>query len=193
MTALELLPLVMPVVALLVAKPMARAWRRVAERAPRVDGDRLVVTHARVYRVLFGVVACVVVVVATCIVCMAASCPEEVPQFVCFVMLVVGVGLLCLAVTIFASQRVRLEFDRRGLRGRTSWRGYREIPWHEISAIRYSTRTKYLTVVGAGGAAIVACAVMPGFHLLLAQLRERVGAGICDPAVAKAEHDPLHG
>lgn len=191
LSVMAVLKLSLPVVALLVARPVARAWRRVGAAPPLLRGDKLVLRHCRFYRWLMLGIAAGSFAFAVRLFQLAMDPSGAIPIAFAVVLFVLAVGLVGLGVFVVATLRVRLEFDQVGLRGRTMWRGWRTVGWGEIARIRYSATTKDLTITDAAGERVVGSALMPGFHTLLAQLRTRVPREIHEPAVSMAAVDPL--
>lgn len=192
LTILDVAKLMLPIAAVFLAGPVGRYWRRVAEALPRIEGDRIVVQYSRGFDV---VIRCLAAIMAGFAVYLAAAI-RNVPftgvyLVVALVMWGFAVALGAAAVFCWVSLRVRIEMDAQGLRGRTSIGGYRAIAWAEVARIRYSCRWKSLTIADAAGRRVVAVAFMPGFHVLLDQLRLRVPAAVREPAVSLAAVDPL--
>lgn len=187
-TTIQILNGVVAVVALVAAPAMARAWRRVAARSPRIEGDKLVLRHAGVY---------VVVVLAVALVLLGMTFSAADLSWVAlpwWLALPIGALLLAMpgiAVAMLLSLRVRVEFDAHGLRGRRALSGFCELRWSDIVAVRYSKSSRRLVVRGAVGQSVVAYAWMPGFPVLLEQLRNRVPEGIAARAIGEAASDPF--
>lgn len=193
LTTMTVLKLSLPIIAILVAGPVGRYWRRVGERLPSIEGDRVVLALPRPHVVLVHCCAIALLGGAAYLAGMFfdLSPNEGVPIWLLLILGVLVAAMLAGAVFSWVSLRVRLELDADGLRGRTCLGGFLTIAWSEIASIRYSTRFKSLRMADAAGRRLVAYPFMPGFETLLDQLRLRVPAAIREPAVALAALDPL--
>ena len=190
-SVMAVLKLSLPVLALLVARPVARAWQRVGARPPLVVGDKLVLRHCRFYKWLMLGLAAGTFGFAVRLFQLGMDSTGAIPIPFAVVIFVLAVGFVGFGVLLVATLRVRLEFDGDGLRGRTLWRNWRTVRWGEIASVRYSASTKNLTITDAGGERVVGSALMPGFHALLAQVRARVPREVHEPAVSMAAMDPM--
>lgn len=185
--------LLLPIAALVLAKPVGRYWRRVGERLPHVERDRVVLRLPLPHVVIAHAAALALFgfgLYLTNTIRILASAPDA-PWLVVLCVIVVFVASLAGAAFFWASLRIRLEMDKSGLRGRVYLGDFRTIPWAAIASVEYSTRFKSLRIDDAAGRRVVAYPFMPGFGTLLDQLRQRVPVEVCEPAVSVAATDPL--
>lgn len=189
----EWVKLLLPLAAIPLAKPVGRYWRRVGERLPHVEGDRVVLRLPLPHVVIAHVAALALFgfgLYLTNTIRVLASAPDA-PWLVVLCVIVVFLASLAGAAFFWTSLRIRLEMDKHGLRGRVYLGGFRTIPWSEIANVEYSTRFKSLRIDDTAGRRVVAYPFMPGFGTLLEQMRLRVPTEVCEPAVSVAATDPL--
>lgn len=153
---------------------------RAERRAPTITGDVVLLQYApwmrwfmRVAGLLFFALWSFTVVVA-----LAADATEKDARLAGMATL-----LLPLCVGGVCEPRVRLELDGEGVRGRTAFRGYREVAWDAVVQVRFSTASGSWVLRDRRGQTIRVPRYLVGSEAVVTALEAKVDKRIWQDAV----------
>lgn len=154
-----------------VATGALMAWfLRKAEAPPEVEGGAVQLRYPRVIRILAKICGVVFLVMAAGLAIAVAIDPADdklrrvswlaIPMFA-----VLG------SVTLFET-RVHLQADEQGMRGRTAFRGHREIRWDELVIVYYSGGLSTFKLVDRSGNCLRMSRYLRGHQQIVDLLRK---------------------
>lgn len=154
---------------------------RAERRAPTIAGDVVLLQYApwmrwfmRVGGLAFFALWCFAVVLA-----FAADATAKDVRLAAMATL-----LLPLFVGGVCEPRVRLELDGEGVRGRTAFRGYREVAWADVLRVRFSAASGGWVLRDRRGETIRVSCYLVGSEAVVTALEAKVHERIWQDAVA---------
>jgi hypothetical protein len=90
-----------------------------------------------------------------------------------------------LAVACVLEARVALQFDERGIRGRTAFRGHREIEWQAVVGVRWSPLYQWFVLRDREGRTLRVSRFLRGHEAALTALQTFAPEGVGHEALAR--------
>lgn len=145
-------------------------FMRAASKPPQVEGEAIQLRYPKAMRIFMTAAGLLCAVFAIGIVVMIAlgEADDELIR-------IAWIGVPMMGLLGFASLfevRVRLSADGDGIRGRTAFRGYRELRWDELAIVKYSGGLSTFKMVDRAGNCLRMSRYLTG-HELIVELMQR--------------------